>query len=373
MRVLIDAFPLLAPRSGVGNYTWFLAKALRKEFPEDSFVYFYGRRFSKEILEAAPSFDAGLKLTLKKLLPYPYRLTQPIKEAFFRLGAPKQKADIYHEMNYVPLPYAGPQVTTVFDMSLIRYPETHPKDRRAYFESYFKKRLPQSDHFITISDFSKRELSELYDVPPEKITTVYLGGLEEVPPLCGPEPETPERYFLYCGNLEPRKNLPMLLRAYAAAKRRDRSLPKLLFVGSPSWLAEEFFETLKKEDLEDNVVIKGFVPAAELPCYYKKALAFLFPSRYEGFGLPVLEAMQMGVPVVTSDCASLPEVAGNAGITLPPDDVEGWSEALLLLSGDETKRADMSRKSLERADLFSWAKCARETRSVYEKVLSLYF
>lgn len=379
MRVLLDAFPLLAPKSGVGYYALNLIKALAGEFSEDEFIYFYGRRFSREILEAAPSFDAGLRTFLKKSFKKPYRLTQPVKELFFRLGAPGCKADVYHELNYVPLPYKGPQVVTVFDMSLIRYPETHPADRRAYFESYFPKRLDRADHFITISDFSKNELREIYGVPEEKITTVYLGGLSQAaPPLekvaaFKKEKKLPERYFLYCGNLEPRKNLPLLIKAYALALKKEPSLPHLVLVGSPSWLSEEIFSAIKKEALGEKVLVTGYVPYGDLPFYYAGALAFFFPSLYEGFGLPVLEAMEKGLPVAASSSSSLPEVLGDAGQLIAPDNTEGWAEAFLRFSDDEILRRELSKKSLERAKLFSWQRAARETRAVYEKTLSLYF
>ncbi|MBR5901016.1 glycosyltransferase family 4 protein [bacterium] len=379
MRVLLDAFPLLAPKSGVGYYALNLVKALAGEFPEDEYVYFYGRRFSTEILETAPSFDAGLRTFLKKSFRKPYRLTQPLKELFFRFGAPRQKADVYHELNYVPLPYKGPQVVTVFDMSLIRYPMTHPADRRSYFESYFPKRLKNADHFITISDFSKKELTELYGVPEEKITTVYLGGLAQASPdaekvaAFKKEKKLPERYFLYCGNLEPRKNLPLLIRAYARALKKEPSLPNLVLVGAPSWLSEDIFSAIEKESLGEKVLVTGYVPYGDLPFYYAGAAAFFFPSLYEGFGLPVLEAMEKGLPVAASSSSSLPEVLGDAGLLIHPEDADGWTEALLRLSLDEGLRTELSQKSLERAKLFSWQRAARETRAVYEKTLSLYF
>ena len=373
MRVLFDAFPLLAPKSGVGYYTLNLLKAMSRDYPLDEHVYFYGRRFSREILEEAPSFDAGLRKALKKCFPKPYRITQPIKEMFFKLGAGKQKADIYHELNYVPLPYKGPQVVTVFDMSLIRYPETHPKDRRSYFESYFKKRLKNASHFITISDFSKSELTELYDVPPEKITTIYLGGLEFTKANPNFTEKLPEKYFLYLGNLEPRKNIPMLLKAYAAAKKKEKALPKLILAGSPTWLSDEIFETIRENDLADSVITKGYVPLTDLPHYYRNALAFLFPSKYEGFGLPVLEAMGEGTPVIVSDSSSLPEVVGDSGILLPCDCEPLWTKAMIDVFQNDALRSELSQKAAERAKLFSWGKCAKETRAVYEKTLSLYF
>ena len=254
-----------------------------------------------------------------------------------------------------------------------RYPETHPKDRRAYFESYFKSRLANASHFITISDFSKRELTELFDVPPEKITTIYLGGLEFTEPNPNFTEKLPDKYFLYLGNLEPRKNVPMLLRAYAEAKKKEKDLPKLILAGSATWLSDEIFETIKAKDLSDSVIIKGYVPLSDLPFYYRNALAFLFPSKYEGFGLPVLEAMGEGAPVIVSDSSSLPEVVGSAGILLPSDEEPLWTKALLDIFHDEKLREELSRKALERSKLFSWGQCAKETRAVYEKTLSLYF
>jgi len=205
------------------------------------------------------------------------------------------------------------------------------------------------------------------------VTTVYLGGLEFTKANPNFTEKLPDKYFLYLGNLEPRKNIPMLLRAYARAKAKEKCLPKLVLAGSPTWLSDEIFETIREKGLGDSVVIKGYVPLGDLPHYYRNALAFLFPSKYEGFGLPVLEAMGEGTPVVVSDSSSLPEVVGGAGMLLPCGEEELWEKAMLEVFQNDGLRSELSKKAEERAKLFSWGKCAADTRAVYEKTLSLYF
>ena len=152
MKILINAFPLLAPKSGVGYYAYHLLHALRRLYGvADQYMYFYGRRFSREIAERPPAFDAATRRVLKQLFENPYRLTQPLKELLFRCAAPWIGADVYHETNYVLLPYRGRQVVTVFDLSIKRYPETHPASRVKFFNAYFDRRLGNADHIIAIS------------------------------------------------------------------------------------------------------------------------------------------------------------------------------------------------------------------------------
>ena len=208
-----------------------------------------------------------------------------------------------------------------------------------------------------------------------RVTTVYLGGLETSAPdenavaAFKKLKKLPEKYFLYTGNLEPRKNLIMLLEAYAQALKKEKNLPLLLLAGNASWLSEEIYQTAKKLQLENQVFFPGYLPVNELSLYYAGATSFLFPSRYEGFGLPVLEAMGSGAPVICSNCSSLPEVAGSAAKLLDPNDSVAWTEALLEVAFDENLRKKMQAASLEQAALFSWRRCAKETHQVYEDLL----
>ena len=374
MKILLDAFPLNAPKSGVGYYTYHLLKALSKVYKnEDEFIYFYGRRFSKNIIERPHSVDAATRKTLKALLRDPYRITQPIKEFIFRRGAKKIKPDIYHETNYVLLPYSGPQIVTVFDMSIKRFPETHPAGRVKFFNDYFDKRIPNANHILSISEFTKNELVEIMGIAPDKITVTPLAQPES---FCRPsysqihqfkkENQLPDNYFLYLGNIEPRKNLITLIRAFKHFSDTNHNI-KLILAGEQTWLSETVIQEINNLNLENSVFMPGYVNEKDLPLWYAASLAFVYPSKYEGFGLPVIEAMATGTPVITSNVSSLPEVAGDAAILIPPDDIDGWASSMSAIANSLKMRKQLIDSGLERAATFSWEKCAKMTHDVYEK------
>ena len=374
MKILLDAFPLNAPKSGVGYYTYHLLNALGKKYQEDDFIYFYGRRFSDVIIERPAPVDAATRKTLKAFFRDPYKITQPIKEFIFKRGAKKINPDIYHETNYVLLPYSGKQVVTVFDMSIKRFPETHPAGRVKFFNEYFDKRISFADHIFSISEFTKKELVEIMGIAPEKITVTPLAQPENfTAPLPDEiqkfkaEKNLPENFFLYLGNIEPRKNLITIIRAFKKFTENNHEI-KLILAGEQTWLSEKITDEIKKLNLENSVFLPGYVDENDLPLWYASALAFLYPSKYEGFGLPVIEAMAAGAPVVTSNVSSLPEVAGNAAILLPPDDIDGWASAMKNLSENQEARNKLICSGFNRAQNFSWEKCAEITHSIYTKI-----
>jgi glycosyltransferase involved in cell wall biosynthesis len=377
VKVLLDAFPLLAPKSGVGYYTYHLLHALQRQYgAQDEYVYFYGRRFSRQILERAPAVDAAVRRTLRRVLADPYRLTQPIKELVFRIGTHRIKPEIYHETNYVLLPFDGRQVVTVFDLSLLRHPETHPAGRVRFFEKYFNVRLRRADHVLVISEFTKRELMELAGVAADAITVTPLApptGLtrpaDEQLAAFRARHDLPATFILYLGNLEPRKNLEMLLAAYDCLRQRRGATPPLVLAGEATWLSERVFEEITRRGLGGHVLTPGYVPEAELALWYAAASVFVYPSRYEGFGLPVVEAMAAGTPCIVADTSSLPEVSGDAAIKVGPDEIEGWADALEEVLDSRERSAEMRTAGYARAAQFSWEKCAAQTRAVYTQVV----
>ena len=212
---------------------------------------------------------------------------------------------------------------------------------------------------------------------PERITTTplaagpgfYVPSAAEVDEACARYGLTPGRYLLYLGVLEPRKNVPHLLDAYARIAARFPDVP-LVIAGKKGWFYEAIFEKVKALKLEAQVRFPGYVPDADLPRLYGGARAFVYPSRYEGFGLPVLEAMQCGVPTITSNVSSMPEVAGEAALLVSPDDCGGLADAMTRLLTDDALAQDLSRRGLAQARQFTWERCARETRAVYQACLA---
>lgn len=378
IKLLIDAFPLLAPKSGVGYYSWHLLNALQKHHSHEyDFTYFYGRRFSKNILPRPTTFDTAARATLKKYFPDPYRLTQPIKEFVFKRGVRKYKPHLYHQLNYVLLPFDGPQVVTVFDLSIARFPELHPSARVHFFNDYFYDRLKNATRIIVISEFTKRELIDIAGVPEDIIDVIYLAApanftrptQNDIDAFCARQ-NLDNGYILYLGNLEPRKNLVTLLKAYADLRQKMSGTPPLVLAGEPTWLSESIFDTISSLALDEYVVVPGYVPEKDLPLWYAGATVFTYPSRYEGFGLPIIEAMAVGTPAIAARAGSLPEIAHDAAVLVDPDDPDEWSNALHDFLNSHDMCSAYAQKGYERAAQFSWEKCAHDTVTVYKEIYS---
>jgi alpha-1,3-rhamnosyl/mannosyltransferase len=239
-----------------------------------------------------------------------------------------------------------------------------------YFEKYCLKQLSRAEAIITISEFSRREILNLLNIDPTKIHVTPLGIDQSFHPGRDRFEGLPDQYILFLGNLEPRKNLPGLIKAYQSLPQPIRRSYPLVIAGASGWHTHELEKTLRLFQKGERPILTGYVSQRLLPVLYRGASLFVYPSLYEGFGLPVLEAMASGVPIITSDSTSLPEVIGDAGVLVNPCDPDHLKEAMMELLEDEKKRGEMAKKGIARSKLFSWEKCARQTVSVYEKVLN---
>jgi alpha-1,3-rhamnosyl/mannosyltransferase len=371
VRVAIDAFLLLSPATGIARYIRELAAALMA-MPAMEIHLQYGLRWSRE-LRAAPVPRIGwLKAAFKRTVPAPYEVLRALRQAAFSAGAARRRIELYHAPAFVPLDFAGPTVITVHDLSFLRYPQAHA----AAMVRSLERRLPQaiaaSRLVLVDSEFVRGEVLAAYAVPPEKVVTAHLG----VGPSFGPMTEDATRgvleprglrhgrYVLSVGTLEPRKNLTGALEAYAMLPADVRAGFPLAVAGMAGWGTGELHARLT-----GDVRWLGYVPDAALPALYAGAAAFLYPSIYEGFGLPVLEAFASGVPVITSDRSSLKELAEGYAATLDPHDHAAASAALRealerppgVLARVERAR-DWSRR-------FTWQRCAERTLSVYRRAM----
>lgn len=285
--------------------------------------------------------------------------------------------DLYHALAFVaPVILTAPMVVTVYDLSFLRFPARLSAARRLYLRSMTGLTCARARRVLAISQSTADDLVALLGVPASKIDVTPLGydrerfrvlELAELERLRLKQ-KLPERFWLYVGTLEPRKNLSLLLRAYERLSPAER-LP-LVLGGGIGWQGQDVLADIECLGLRDSVKHVGFIPASDLPLWYNCAEAFLYPSVFEGFGLPVLEAMACGTPVVTSDASSLPEVAGKAGKRLPPNDVDRWTYELKDVKFNESWRNSARSRGLERAKLFSWARTAELTLGTYRKVLA---
>jgi glycosyltransferase involved in cell wall biosynthesis len=287
------------------------------------------------------------------------------------------KLDIFHQPAFsVPVFYKGLNVVTIHDViSMLR--GDIPFFSRQYYAKWMPFSYKYADHVITISEHSKKDIIEHLNIAPEQITVIYeavddtyknkvsIGQIDSVLKkykITGP-------YILNVGTINPRKNLEFLVRVFAEVKHRNKSNHKLVLTGKKGWHYDQLFELVKDLKLSDEVIFTGYVDEPDKPALYHGATLFAFPSLYEGFGLPPLEAMTCGVPTISSNVSSLPEVIGNGGISLSPNDEEAWVKSIILLLNSGIEREKLIKLGHIQAAKFSWEKCAKETLDVYHKVL----
>lgn len=381
MKVLVNGIPLLSPLTGIGQYMRHLFTAMEKQALADVFMH-YGLRIERGVhlpSEHQAHTVHRVNRVFQRIVPYPRTVRRLAEKAMFAYQSKVHLRDaIYHEPNYVPMPFDGPLVLTVCDMSCFDHPETHPEERVRLMQGEMPKAIERADHIVVISEASKEALLRWFNVPLKKITTTYLAADSRFKPhlpedllgLTDAFGLMPGRYVLCVGTLEPRKNLSTLFAAYAGLPNSLREQFPLVVAGMSGWNTGELMQAAETLIQTGQLRLLGYVKDALIPPLYAGAAAFCYPSRYEGFGLPALEAMASGVPVVTSNQTSLPEVVGQAGLMVEPDDVDGMREALRQLLEDRAYAQALSALGLKRSQLFSWEKCAVETVDVYKLVLA---
>jgi glycosyltransferase involved in cell wall biosynthesis len=282
--------------------------------------------------------------------------------------------DLLHAPAFVgPLLSPTPQVITVHDLSFYRFPEYFRRGNRFYLRQFTGRSCRRAAAVIAVSHFTAREVTALLGVPPERVHVIYHGLSPRFRPLPTAEVERfreaaglPRRFILYLGTLEPRKNLLTLLRAFA--RLPDPEL-HLVLAGGKGWLYEEIFAEVEALDLGGRVHFPGYVPMETQALWYNAACVFAYISRYEGFGLPVLEALACGTPTLTGNTTSLPEAGGEAALTVPPEDVEAVSAGLHRLLNDDALRDACRVRGLQHAAGFTWEETARRTAALYRRVI----
>jgi len=300
----------------------------------------------------------------------------PWEQAALPLTGRRERLDLMHGPLHV-LPRVGgpPGVITVHDLAFVHFPDRVPRSRRLYLTAGTRWSVTRARRVITISENTAADLRRWLEVPAGRIEVIPLAPADAIQPVADDALTEFQRhnditrpYVLCVGTLEPRKNLPRLLRAFVAIAGEVPH--QLVLVGPEGWLTGELHATLAEVRLGDRVRLTGFVDDAELGAWYSGADLFAFPSLYEGFGLPPLEAMRCGAPVVTSNVSSLPEVVGGAALTVDPEDVAALAAAMRRVLTDRVLTDDLRARGIERAAEFSWERTARATVGVYRDAVA---
>ena len=299
------------------------------------------------------------------------------EQAVAPLALRREQVDLLHAMAFVaPLLAPCPTVVTIFDLSFVFYPQAFKPFKRLYLQLMTRLSAHRARRVIAISEHTRRDVITCLGVSATNVCAVPCGVDPTLTPVSPAEAATfrrdrglPERFVLFLGTIEPRKNVPHLIDAFADLTATDLSDTYLIIAGGRGWMAESAFARVEERGVQDRVRFVGYVPEAEKRLWYGAATCFCYPSLYEGFGLPPLEAMACGTPVIVSNSSSLPEVVGDAGMIVPPDDRPALREALHKLLSDPRLREQLRAKGLARARRFSWAEAARQTARVYRQAL----
>lgn len=364
-RIIIDSLSLLGSLTGIGRYTYENAKELER-LNTYKINYFYGYISDKLIT----TFGAQSAKSLRSWIVKNPLVKSIIRTIMFRIsGMMAPRYDLYWQPNFIPnhSVKANKIIATVHDFSWEIYPEFQPVERVKYFQKYFYASIQQCDHIITGSQFTKREIVERVGIAPDKITVIYHGVDHS---LFYPRQSTVkplQKYILAVGSIEPRKNLKNLLSAYAMLDKEFKNEYHLTLVGARGWNNDDIVHEMKS--LSQWVKYSGYVSDEELALLYSNASLFIYPSVYEGFGIPPLEAMACGTPVIASNASTLPEVCADAAYYVNPLDTKEIKEGILEVLRDEVLQKALIAKGLIRAKEFSWEKSALEHRAVFNKVL----
>ena len=384
MDVYYNASALLGPRTGIGQYCLQLMSEVRK-MQDIRSHYFYRGKWSEELLQGAASPVSAArrsKLFVAEKIPRVanaiFELRQMQNSLQFASGIGGHERAVYHEPNFLSYRSRLPTVLTVHDLSVLRYPETHPKYRVAFFQNRLRDSIRRADCIVTDSEYVRQEVIAEFGLPTDKVVAVLLAASKSFTPMAGEI--VAERlkahelvigsYILAVGTLEPRKNLATAIKAYAQLPDSLRNEIPFVIVGMKGWRMDDFDRQTASMIESGQIRRLGYLPDEMLPVLYSGARVFVYPSLYEGFGLPPLEAMACGAPVIVSNRSSLPEVVGDAGLQVDALDAEALAAAMRLVIEDSQLAADMGRRGIARAAGFSWRRCAEQTVQVYRQVLA---
>jgi glycosyltransferase involved in cell wall biosynthesis len=374
MPAYIDVSAAVHRRAGLGRYAENLARALLQAEPH-RYALFYNRERGVEPLTGlcdVPRRSVSLGYKPWRMLVW---MGQLAHLGFNRLVP---GAELFHATEHLLMPLRGvPTVLTVHDLIFHHLPAYHKWLNRWYLNLTMPLFCRQATRVIAVSEHTRRDLIEVYGLSGDKITVVH----EAADPRFCPQPQhmveavrseygLPERYLLFVGTVEPRKNLSRLVEVFCALSAEGLT-DGLVIAGKLGWLYEGFLARLERSPARQQVTLTGYVPAADLPALYSGAQALVFPSLYEGFGLPVLEAMACGTPVACSDTSSLPEIAGDAALRFDPGDPESIAEIVRGLLQDADLRGALRKAGRQQAARFSWGRAAAETAAVYRCALGV--
>lgn len=372
MRIGLDATTVPEQITGAGYYVVNLCRSLTELDPENQYLI-----FANQVVNRA--FGNSLAGARIRARPFKTRIERILwEQAILPAQIREERLEVFHSPHYtMPLSARCASVVTFHDMTFFLYPQMHTLYKRIFFRTMMRITSLRASAIIVDSESTRHDLIKILKIDEKRVFAVPLGvsasfrrladrfQVEEI----SRKYKLPERFILYVGVLEPRKNLSTLTRAFKLLI--DRGLKHTLVIaGRKGWFYDDLFKTIEDLNLKAEVILTGYIPDEELPFLYNAADLFVYPSLYEGFGLPVLEAMACGVPVITSNISSLPEIVGAAGVLVNPNEINELADKIYNVLTDRQFHDELGNEGLARSRLFSWARTAKETLAVYRQVLN---
>lgn len=388
MKIAFDCSLVPGERAGTGQYAYQLAHALSRVDKDNTYILYVLLPKVLSLLRGKKDLglpDEGNFSVVTKSIPVPYQFFSyldfpgmPAGVREFMLGG--LDVDVVHTNSFCVPRFRDRRkkvVATIYDVSVVTHPECHKRLNIQHCTNGIKDAVEFADRIIAISEHTKRDIIRYFNAPADLITVTHLAAGPDYYRVTDPEKinaarlkyKLPENYILFLGSAEPRKNIKTLLKAYACLPGTLKKEFALVIAGGRGWMNSDIPGVIKDLKIEDRVVSSGYIDNADISAVYSGAAVFVYPSLYEGFGLPILEAMSCGTPVVTSNTSSMPEVAGDAAMLVTPQDAGDIATALEAVLENTDLREHMRELGLRRSAMFSWEKCARETIEVYGKVV----
>lgn len=371
MHVAINAHLLSAQdgyrKAGIHRYIWGVLQHLPEVAPQSHFTVMLNHQLSAQLPRITERISFDTTHPLRRILWE--QVVQPL--ALHRI-----QPDLYYSPAFViPRFLRIPSIVMVHDLSFVRYPEVLSRARRLYLQNFTRSSCQRATRIIANSESTANDIVTLWDIPREKIDVSLVGVSSEFQPIDAAtiaefreQNKLPKRFLLFLGTLEPRKNLVMLLRAYAMLPASVRQDLHLVLAGGQGWMFDDIFATISQHNLAATVHLPGYIASEDLVLWYNAADAFVYPALYEGFGIPLLEAMACGKLVLASNTSSLPEAVGEAGILLPPDNEHAWAHAMQNVY--DTYPRPQQHDAIERAASFTWRNVAQRTVESYRLALT---
>jgi len=375
VNIAVNGLLLKKENSGVGQTIYGLLNRIAYDIKDDHkhrYTFIVGKEFS--LGHKHPRFRV-----IETGIDPDKRLRRILWENFFMHFVLKANGiDLYHSPGYVlPLFFSVPSIVTIHDIIALRFPQYCRKSNVMYYKIFLPYAVGKAERVITISKTVKEELVRYLRVPEEKISVIYPGIDNSFRPVTNSETlsevrtryNVPEKFILFVGNLEPKKNLKRLLDAFCKMKALREINHKLVITGKKGWKYKDIFKTVQNSGLTDDVIFTGYCRLDDLPALYSMADLFTFPSLYEGFGIPPLEAMACGTPVLASDRGALPETTGGCALLINPEDIDDIVRGMITLLFNGNMRKSCVHKGRKWAGCFTWERATKETLKVYEEVL----